>query len=169
MPKLWSLNQLKAMKRILLCLPLCLLLVTCKKGNKVTVSYNIIGNWTLYSYQTNFGIGVNASVTQYPCMAYNSFTFFNDNTSSQYYSGIDTCYITATHAAGAQYYGLPGLLSIKSTWSQRGNIVYLKYPDNPKSIVGVVNNINGKLQVTFKDTVVSGANAYYITTVENKQ
>ncbi|HEY8783113.1 MAG TPA: hypothetical protein VIM16_15920 [Mucilaginibacter sp.] len=157
-------------KRILLCLLAFFLFVTCKKEKKpAAVTYSVIGNWTLYSYQTNFGIGVNASVTQYPCMAYNTFTFYNDHTSSENYSGIDTCFITATHAQGAQYYGLPGLSSIPSTWSQTRNNLLLTYPGNPKSIPGAVSSINGKLQITFKDTITSGANTYYITAVEVKQ
>jgi len=30
----------------------------------------------------------------------------------------------------------------------------------------VINSANGKLQITFKDTITSGANTYYITSVE---
>ena len=164
-------KPIKAMiKRLLPCLLVSLLLVACKKDKKTVtpVTYSVIGNWTLYSYQTNFGIGVNATVTQYPCMGYNTLTFYTDSTSSQNYSGIDTCFITPTHikADGAQNYGIPGLLPLASTWHQKGNTIYMTYPGNPQKVPGVINSANGKLQITFKDTITSGANTYYITSVE---
>ena len=158
-------------KRVLLCLPLFILFIACKKGNKPapTYNYNITGNWTLYSYATNYGGGVNASVAQYPCMAYNVLTFYTDSTSSQSYSGIDTCFITPSHTTGAQYFGLPGLVPSSFKWSLRGSVVYLIYADSKLNVHGTISNVSNKLQLTIKDTVKSGTNTYYITSVEVKQ
>jgi hypothetical protein len=150
-----------------------LLFAACKKDKKpVPVIYSVSGyTFTLSSYQTNYGIGVNASVNQYPCMAYNTLTFYRDSTSSSSYYGLDSCFITPTHlqSAGAQVYGLPGTLPLSSTWSQKGNNVYVLYPGNPKSVPGVVSNINGSLQILFKDTVQSDGKTYYINSLEVQQ
>jgi len=158
------------MKRLLPCLLLSLLLLTCKKKKEPVpaVNYNIVGIWSLHSYQNNFGKGANATVTQYPCLGYNTLIFYNDSTASQIYTGIDTCFITPTHvqANGAQDYGLPGLLPLPSKWSQKGNIVKLIYQNTSLNVSGVISGTPGKLQITFKDTVVSGGNTYYITSVE---
>lgn len=144
----------------------------CKKEKKsAPVIYSVIGTWTLASYQTNYGIGVNANVSQYPCMAYNTLTFYRDSTSSSNYDGLDTCFITPTHsfASGAQDYGIPGTFALGSTWHQSGNNVYVLYPGNTKAVPGVVSSINGQLQINFKDTVVSNGKTYYINSVEVQQ
>jgi hypothetical protein len=153
---------------------LVLLLFTgCKKDKKAApVIYSVSGDtFALSSYQTNFGAGVNAAVNQYPCMAYNTLTFYRDSTSSSSYYGLDSCFITPTHlqSAGAQVYGLPGTLPLPSTWSQKGNNIYVLYPGNPKPVQGVVTNVNGSLQIDFKDTVESGAKTYYINSLEVQQ
>ena|ERR1700753_1231348 len=149
-----------------------LMLGACKKDKKsAPVIYSVIGTFTLVSYQTNFGIGVNATASQYPCMAYNTLTFYRDSTSSSTYYGLDTCFITPTRlkSAGAQDYGLPGTFPIPSTWYQKGNNVYVLYPNNSKPVPGVVTSVNGHLQIDFKDTVISNGNTYYIHSVEVKQ
>lgn len=147
-----------------------LLFFACKKDKK-PVTYDVTGNWTLSSYQTNFGIGVNASVTQYPCMAGNILTFYKDSTSAEFYTGNDSCFITPTHlkSAGAQIYGLPGVTQTSATWSLNGNILKLTYLSNHKTITGTLGTVNNKLQLTFKDTETSGGNTYFINTVEVKQ
>jgi len=62
------------LKRVIISFVVLFVLTNCKKHSQ-PVTYDVIGNWSLSSYQTNFGIGVNASVTQYPCMAGNILTF----------------------------------------------------------------------------------------------
>jgi hypothetical protein len=150
-----------------------LLFAACKKDKKAAPAiYSVSGDtFTLASYQTNFGIGVNATVNQYPCMAYNTLIFYRDSTSSSNYYGLDSCFITPTHlqAAGAQVYGLPGTLPLASTWSQKGNNIYVLYPGNSKAVPGVVSNVSGKLQIAFKDTVQSGGKTYYINSLEVQQ
>ncbi len=149
---------------------LAVLCLSCKKEHKSFPApvYNVIGSWALSSYQTNFGGGVNATVAQYPCMAYNTLQFFDDSTSTQYYTGIDTCFITPSHlkADGAQTYGLPGIGQLNSKWTLKGNILHLTYTSNNQTLTGVITTVNKQLQLTFKDTVTSGANTYYITSVE---
>jgi len=146
------------------------LFIGCKKDKK-QVSYDVIGNWTLSSYQTNFGIGVNASAAQYPCMTGNVLTFYKDNTSAEFYTGNDSCFVTPTHlrSGGAQVYGLPSVSQTNSTWSLSGNILRLTYLSNQKTITGTLSTINNKLQLTFKDTETSGGDTYFINTVEVKQ
>jgi len=150
-----------------------LLFAACKKDKKpAPVIYSVSGYvFTLSSYQTNYGIGVNASVNQYPCMAYNTLTFYRDSTSSSSYDGLDSCFITPTRlqSAGAHVYGLPGTLPLPSTWSQKGNNVYVLYPGNSKPVPGIVSNVNGSLQINFKDTVQSGGKTYYINSLEVQQ
>jgi hypothetical protein len=152
---------------------LLLALAGCKKDKKpAPVIYSVSGyTFTLSSYQTNFGIGVNATVNQYPCMAYNTLTFYRDSTSSSNYSGLDSCFITPTHlqSAGAQVYGIAGTFPLASTWSQKGNNIYVLYQGNSKPASGVVSSVNGKLQIAFKDTVPSGGKAYFINSVEVQQ
>ena len=146
-----------------------LLFATCKKDKKAApVVYSVIGNFTLASYQTNFGIGVDATVSQYECMAYNVLTFYRDSTSASSYNGLDSCFITPK-TAGAQVYGIPGTLPLASTWHQKGNNIYVLYPGNSKPVPGVVSNVNGKLQIAFKDTVPSGGKTYYINSLEVQQ
>jgi len=145
------------------------LFVTCKKDKKpaqTVTAAQIVGSYTLALYQTNFGSGVNASISQYPCMMYNTMTFYNDLTSKEVFLGSDTCFITSTHS---QWSGTPQLDPQPSTWSLKGNTVYLTYPGNPHHIPGQVATVNNKLQITFRDTVPSGSNVYYITSVEVKQ
>ncbi len=158
--------------KLLAGISILLLFATCKKDKKAApVVYSVIGNFTLASYQTNFGIGVDATVSQYECMAYNVLTFYRDSTSASSYNGLDSCFITPTHlqSAGAQIYGIPGTLPLASTWHQKGNNIYVLYPGNGKPVPGVVSNVNGKLQIAFKDTVQSGANTYYINSLEVQQ
>lgn len=146
------------------------LFIGCKKDKKPVV-YDVIGNWTLFSYKTNFGIGVNASVPQYPCMASNVLTFYKDSTSAEFYTGNDSCFVTPTHlkSAGAQVYGLPSVTQTLSTWSLNGNILRLTYINTPKTITGTLAMVDNKLQLTFKDNETSGGNTYFINTVEVKQ
>jgi len=150
-----------------------LAIAACKKDKKpAPVIYSVGGyTFTLSSYQTNFGIGVNASVNQYPCMAYNTLTFYRDSTSSSGYYGLDSCFITPTHlqSAGAQVYGLPGTLPLASTWRQSGNNIYVTYQGNSQPVPGVVSNVNGSLQILFKDTVQSGGKTYNINSLEVQQ
>jgi hypothetical protein len=157
------------LKRISLCLLMLILLVTCKKEKKTAIyNFNMLGTWSLSSYNTNYGAGVNASVAQYPCMAYNTMTFYRDSTSSQAYTGIDTCFITP-HGNGAQYYGLPGLLALPSKWSLKGNVIHVIYQSNQSTsqiVPGIVSSVNGKLQIAFKDTVISGGKTYYVNSLE---
>ena len=155
------------MKLKLLPFALLLLFAACKKEKKPVI-YSVIGTWTLAAYQTNFGIGVNANSTQYPCMAYNTLTFYRDSTSASGYDGFDTCFVTPTHSflAGAQVYGIPGTFPLPSTWHQNGNNVYVLYPGNNKATPGVVSSVNGHLQIDFRDTVASNGKTYYIHSVE---
>ncbi len=68
------------------------------------------------------------------------------------YTGIDTCNVT--QAGGPKTtYGTPGQAPIASTWSLIGNTVYLKYPATNTSDHGVITNVNGKLYLTFTDTL----------------
>lgn len=161
------------MKRKLLAGIVILLLFTaCKKDKKpAPVIYSVIGNFTLASYQTNFGIGADASVPQCECLAYNVLTFYRDSTSSASYYGLDSCYVTATHlrSAGAFAVGIPGSLPLPSTWRQQGNTIYLLHPGNPKATAGVVSNVNGRLQIAFKDTEQSGGKTYYVNSLEVQQ
>lgn len=148
-----------------------LLFTACKKDKKSPPVYSVIGTFSLVSYQTNYGIGVNASVSQYPCMAYNTLTFYRDSTSSSNYDGLDSCFITPTHlkSSGAQVYGIAGTLPLQSTWHQQGNNIYVTYSGNNQPVPGVVSNVNGRLQILFKDTVQSGGKTYYITSLEVQQ
>ena len=158
--------------RLLAGLLLLLSFAACKKDKKpAPVIYSVIGTFTLSSYQTNFGIGVNATVSQYECMAYNTLTFYRDSTSSSSYDGLDSCFITPTHlkSAGAQVYGLPGTQPLPSTWHQSGNNIYVTYQGNPQPVPGVVSSVNGRLQIAFKDTVQSGGKTYYINSLEVQQ
>lgn len=151
---------------------LLLSFAACKKDKKpAPVIYSVVGNFTLASYQTNFGIGANATVGQYECLAYNILTFYRDSTSSSSYDGLDSCFITATHlrSAGAQVVGVPGTLPLLSTWHQQGNIIYLLHPGNPKPTPGVVSNVNGRLQIAFKDTEQSGGKTYITNSLEVQQ
>jgi hypothetical protein len=152
-------------KRILFCLLFFLLFIACKKDNK-PVAYNVTGYWSLYSYKHNFGNGLNVSVTQYPCMAANILTFNADGTASLDYAGTDTCFVTATHikTMGAEIFGYPRQGSTEYNWSLNGNVLHLT-PPGGTSIYGVISSINLKLFLTLKDTVKSGANTYYVTTV----
>lgn len=145
-----------------------LLCVACKKDKKqAPVTYSVIGAWTLAAYQTNFGIGVNATVAQYPCMVYNVLTFYRDSTSSSSYSGIDTCFITPTQsfAAGAQDYGVPGTLPLLATWRQNGNNVYVLNQGTTKPVSGLISNVNGRLQLDLRDTAIIDGKAYYVHSV----
>ena len=155
--------------KILLCLLLFFLFVACKKEQHTPVTYNVAGQWTLFSYQTNFGGGINASAIQYPCLANNITIFYNDSTSVVNYTGGGACFVTALQGPGGQPIGSPGQAPISSTWKLKGNILYITYPGDPKSIPGMLSINNGKLMVTFRDTLVSGVNTYYITTVDVKQ
>jgi len=161
--------------RILTALLLLFLFTTCKKEKKTTTTSitasDIVGNWTLTSYYTNFGQGVNATISQYPCMQYNISTYNSDFTSVDTFLGSDTCFITQSHlrADGAQWSGTPQTDPKPSTWSLSGNILYLTYKGNPHHIPGQIARVNNKLQITFKDTVPSGSHIYYITSTEVKQ
>lgn len=163
-------------KNSLLIAPLLLVLVACKKEKTTTApnlltGANISGTWSLSSYQTNFGIGVNASVSQYPCMMYNTLTFYNDSTASQFYSGIDTCFVTPTHSLtnGAQDFGLPGLNAQAATWSLKGNVMLVTYPGQTSQIYGTISSVNNQLQLTLRDTSVTNGKTYYIASVLVKQ
>jgi hypothetical protein len=159
------------MKKISLCLLLVFLFIACKKEHKpaTTVKYDVSGTWALTSYQTNFAGGLNVSAVQYPCLSNNITIFYNDSTALVNYTGNDTCYVTPVHTAGSHVIGFPGLAPINSTWKLRGNMLYITYPGNPKSIPGTLTSVNGKLTITFRDTVASGGNNYYINTVDVKQ
>jgi hypothetical protein len=158
--------------KLLAGLLLLLSFAACKKDKKpAPVIYSVVGTFTLASYQTNFGVGVNATVAQYPCIAYNIQTFYRDSTSSSGYDGIDSCFVTPTHlqSAGAQVFGLPGAIPLLGTWRQKGNNIYLTYQGNSQPLAGVVSNVNGRLQILFKDTVQSGGKTYYINSLEVQQ
>jgi hypothetical protein len=158
------------MAKIISFILIFLLFIACKKDKKPGV-YDVIGSWSLSSYQTNFGIGVNATVTQYPCMAGNILTFYKDSSSTEFYTRNDSCFVTPTHlkSAGAQLYGLPGVTQTSSTWSLKGNILSLTYLSNHKTITGTLTTVNNKLQLSFKDVETSGGNTYFINTTEVKQ
>ena len=112
---------------------LLLAFAACKKDKKTApVIYSVIGTFTLSSYQTNFGVGVNADVNQYPCMAYNTLTFYRDYTASSGYFGLDSCFITPTHlpSAGAQVVWAARYAADSATWRQNGNNIYVTYAGN---------------------------------------
>ena len=159
--------------KLLPALFLLLAFTACKKDKKpAPVIYSVAGyTFTLATYQTNFGIGVNADVNQYPCMAYNTRTFYRDSTASSSYYGLDSCFITPTHlsSAGAQEYGLPGTLPLSATWRQNGNNVYVTYAGNSQPAPGVVSSVNGKLQILFKNNVENGGKSYYINSLQVQQ
>jgi len=119
----------------------------------------------LYSlYIQDFG-NLNVTSTQYPCVGDNVLTFNANSTSVLTYTGIDTCNVT--QAGGPKTTnGIPGQAPIASTWSLIGNSVYLKYPATNTSGHGVITSVNGKLYLTFTDTLADKSIA---TSVDIKQ
>jgi hypothetical protein len=65
---------------------------------------------------------------------------------------------------GAEIFGYPRQGPTGYNWSLKGNILHLT-SSGSTSIYGVISSINLKLLLTLKDTVKSGANTYYVTTV----
>jgi hypothetical protein len=158
------------MKKILFLFVIILAFTTCKKDKKIAPAplLNVTGTWTLYSWNDNSYTNINATATEYPCMSENVLTINPDQTTHTNYIGSDTCYVTHDLRTGVSglrgsAIGLPGEASLSSTWHRNGNNIYVG------NQLYRITSENGKLLLTYRDTVTISGNQYFLTTVDVKQ
>ncbi len=158
------------MKKILLLFAIILIFTTCKKDKKIAPAtlLDVTGTWTLYSWNDNAYGNINATATDYPCMSENVLTINADQTTLTNYIGSDTCYVTHDLRTGVtglrgSAIGLPGQASSSNTWHRNGNDIYVANQHYR------VTSANGKLLLTYRDTVIINGSQYFLTTVDVKQ
>ncbi|HZX57134.1 MAG TPA: hypothetical protein VFE54_00355 [Mucilaginibacter sp.] len=158
------------MKKILSLFAIILVFTTCKKDKKIApvTLLDVTGTWTLYSWDDNAYTNINATVSDYPCMSENVLTINPDQTTHTNYIGTDTCYVTHDLRAGGSglrgtAIGLPGEASSSSTWHRNGNDVYVG------NQLYRITSENGRLLLTYRDTVTINGTQHFLTTVDVKQ
>jgi len=130
----------------------------CKKEKGEPVNA-YAGKYSLIS-ETNINITTGHSDTYTnvvsPCISDNQTTLKGDGTWTAAYVGAEDCYVSRTDNSYT-IIGQKGA-SASGSWVQSGNRI--KFTLSNKSVsYGVVSNVGGKVQLTFKDT-----SQYFIST-----
>ncbi|HEY8782036.1 MAG TPA: hypothetical protein VIM16_10500 [Mucilaginibacter sp.] len=107
--------------------------ITCKKAK---TELDVIGKWSLYSWQQGSSTGLIANATQFPCLSNNLLQINTNYTASTNYIGTDTCYVRQN--------------AISSTWSRSGNDIYIG-GEHLK-----ISSSNRKLYLTTTSTITQG-------------
>ncbi len=146
------------MKRFFPLVAIILLFTACKKEKQNPPVLDVVGNWTLYSWQLG---STNATVAQFPCIAENVTKVNADNTTSSGYMGKDTCFIVRPTGpfSGWSAIGLPTDPPFTSTWSRNGNNIYMYGAHY------VISSANNHLYLTLTDTITQGFTSPQISKV----
>jgi len=134
------------MKRSLFILVLAASAFGCKKNNP-TPQYDLSGTWVLSS--TKLG-GPTITVADYPCIANLKLIFGTGNSATVSWKTTGACWIDQAHTTD-----LSATDGTVLTFTRQGND--LTFP--PASSVaskghGTITSVNGKLQLSIKDTIV---------------
>jgi hypothetical protein len=155
------------MKKYLI--PVCIpfFLISCKKSNPApTTTLDVVGKWSLYSWDQSGSGGLNIDATQFPCLLNNVIQINADYSTIRTYTGTDTCYVTPRHGLfnGGTSIGMVGQAPVLNTWSRSGNNIYIG--DQPF----IISSSNGKLYLTSSITVTQGfTSPVTFTTVDIKE
>ncbi|HEX3384967.1 MAG TPA: hypothetical protein VHS53_07265 [Mucilaginibacter sp.] len=148
------------MKKTLLILTLAAAAFGCKKSN-TTPQYELTGTWTLSSTSANKQV---LTTADYPCLANEKLVFGAGNSATVSWTNTGTCWINQQHTVS--FSANDGLAL---TFTRKGNDLYFS-PATPTASVGhaTVANVNGKLQMTLRDTIRINT-AYVNDTTYNSQ
>lgn len=152
------------MKRTLLLLMLAIAVVGCKKSN-TTPQYDLAGTWVLSS--TNLS-GQLVTAADYPCIANFKLIFNTGSSATVNWKYNGTC---VTDPSGhTTFSGTDGLIL---NFSRNGNNLYLRQSSTSAATYGTITSVDGKLQLTLRDTVTihydSGTTTTYNSNLYIKQ
>ena len=153
------------MKKFLFIITLAAAALGCKKNN-TTPQFDLSGTWTLSSLSINGSVSL---ATDYPCIANDKLVFGSGNSATVSWNNSGTCYTNSQHTTA--FSATDGLVL---TFSRQGNNLTFP-PASSASSNGhaVIESINGKLQMTIKDTVIlntpNAVGTYYHSNVYIKQ
>ena len=155
---------------IVYCLSILIFFSTCKKEQKkaTPVYYNVPGTWVLTGYKSTYIDTVDVTSAQYPCLSQSKITFNANGTLISTYTGDSVCYINPPGPVRTSL-GHPKSVADTGTWELSGNILSERYPTAVKPFYGILSMVNGKLQLTIKDTLNFSGGPYYVTDTEVKQ
>lgn len=143
------------MKRILYASIIILLFTTCKKkANNESPGpiYSAVGTWAFYSYDDEIFSKKTYKSDEFPCLGNNVLTIAPNGTYNSTYTGPDICYISSAEGSSPGTptiaIGVPNQTPITGSWHQTANDFYLGN-DHAK-----LSSANGKILLTFKDSVI---------------
>lgn len=132
------------MKKALSFVILPALFIACKKNN-TNPQYDLKGTWVLSSVNINGQISLAAD---YTCLANNKLVFGSGNSATMSWNYATTCWINAEH--DVSFNATDGLVL---NFTRNGNDLYLAPFGAGSATYGTITNVNGKLQITLRDTV----------------
>jgi len=153
------------MKKISIFLLFAAAFASCKKDNK-TPQYDLSGTWTLSSLSTNGNV---STAADYPCIANDKLVFGAGNSATVSWNNSGTCWVNSQHTSSFSATDGQAL-----TFTRQGNNLTLPPASSAASAGhGTVITVNGKLQLTIKDTVIlntpNATGTYYNSNTYVKQ
>ncbi|MBD1364014.1 hypothetical protein IDJ77_09355 [Mucilaginibacter sp. ZT4R22] len=141
-------------KKLILSLLAILLLTTCKKEK--TAEIDAVGTYSLYSWSAFSS--ATYSIENTPCLADNMLILRADNTSWAFYKGSSPCRPNSTFTVGSTD-------TTRTAWHVDNGRFYFNSKQK-----GEITTVNGKLQITTRDTITSaGGSSGIIIAVFKKQ